>query len=106
MAPAVGTISMIVGGLTFGWTDWILLLSTSYAVCAIALVPEGLSATVTSILTVVARRLKKKSVYLKVSRRSGIWFGTQTRIGSNPNSEPSPEIDPYLGSDFDTKSRI
>ncbi|PAV71600.1 hypothetical protein WR25_22369 isoform D [Diploscapter pachys] len=65
LAPAVGTISMIVGGLTFGWGNWILLLSTSYAVCAIALVPEGLSATVTSILTVVARRLEKKSVYLK-----------------------------------------
>ena len=74
VAPAVGTISMIVGGLTFGWGNWILLLSTSYAVCAIALVPEGLSATVTSILTVVARRLEKKSVYLKVSRRNGIWL--------------------------------
>ena len=80
MAPAVGTISMVAGGLVFGWSDWLLLLSTSYAVCAIALVPEGLSVTVTSILTVVARRLEKKSVYLKVSRRNGIWLEHKLKL--------------------------
>lgn len=64
-ALTVGTLVFIMGGTIHNWDNVPLLLSTSFAVCAVGMVPEGLPATVTSILTVIARRLKKKNVYLK-----------------------------------------
>lgn len=64
-ALGVGTAVFLMGGTIQKWDNIPLLLSTSFAVCAVGMVPEGLPATVTSILTVIARRMKKKNVYLK-----------------------------------------
>uniref|UniRef100_A0A914CGH3 Uncharacterized protein n=1 Tax=Acrobeloides nanus TaxID=290746 RepID=A0A914CGH3_9BILA len=65
MALTIGTLVFIVGGFVHKWNNVPMLLATSFAVCAVGMVPEGLPATVTSILTVVARRLSAKNVYLK-----------------------------------------
>ncbi|KAH7701523.1 P-type ATPase, partial [Aphelenchoides avenae] len=65
VAPLVGLIMFIVGGFTHQWKHVLLLISSSFLVCAVALIPEGMPATVTTIMTVVARRLAKKSVYVK-----------------------------------------
>uniref|UniRef100_A0A914D1H2 Cation-transporting P-type ATPase C-terminal domain-containing protein n=1 Tax=Acrobeloides nanus TaxID=290746 RepID=A0A914D1H2_9BILA len=64
-ALAVGSSVFLMGGTIHHWENIPMLLATSYAVCAVGMVPEGLPATVTSILTVIARRLEKKNVYLK-----------------------------------------
>jgi sodium/potassium-transporting ATPase subunit alpha len=82
VSPLVGLIMFIVGGFTHQWKHVLILISSSFLVCAVALIPEGkqaavrrklcmniptlgMPATVTTIMTVVARRLAKKSVYVK-----------------------------------------
>lgn len=67
IAFVVGLTAFIVGNLNTGWKkDTIIsLLVTSFTVCSVAMIPEGMPATVTSILTLVARRLASKNVYLK-----------------------------------------
>ncbi|KAI1697156.1 e1-E2 ATPase domain-containing protein [Ditylenchus destructor] len=65
LAITVGLCVFLIGGFVNKWEDVIILLATSFAVCSVAMIPEGLPATLTSILTLVARRLAKKHVYLK-----------------------------------------
>ncbi|KAI6242092.1 Cation-ATPase-N domain-containing protein [Aphelenchoides fujianensis] len=65
LAFAIGVIAFVVGGLNQHWNKIVKLLVTSFTVCALAMIPEGLPATVTSILTLVARRLASKNVYIK-----------------------------------------
>ncbi|KAI1723202.1 e1-E2 ATPase domain-containing protein [Ditylenchus destructor] len=62
---AIGLSVFVIGGLVHKWDNIVLLLATSFAVCSVSMIPEGMPATVTSILTLVARRLARKNVYLK-----------------------------------------
>uniref|UniRef100_A0A914DVB2 P-type ATPase A domain-containing protein n=1 Tax=Acrobeloides nanus TaxID=290746 RepID=A0A914DVB2_9BILA len=54
MALTIGTIVFVIGGFVHKWENVPMLLATSYAVCAVGMVPE-----------VIARRLASKHVYLK-----------------------------------------
>ncbi|KAF7632326.1 Cation_ATPase_N domain-containing protein [Meloidogyne graminicola] len=65
MACSVALIIFIVGGFVHHWTDVTHLLANGFLVCAIGMVPCGLPATVTSILTLLARRLANRNVYVK-----------------------------------------
>ncbi|KAI1704572.1 e1-E2 ATPase domain-containing protein [Ditylenchus destructor] len=65
LAITVGSCVFLIGGFVHKWDDVIILLATSFAVCSVGMIPEGMPATLTSILTLVARRLAKKHVYLK-----------------------------------------
>ncbi|KAI1707298.1 e1-E2 ATPase domain-containing protein [Ditylenchus destructor] len=65
LACSVATIAFLIGGTIRKWRNVVGLLANGFLVCAIGMVPCGLPATVTSILTVIARRLASKKVYLK-----------------------------------------
>ncbi|KAI6183429.1 Cation-ATPase-N domain-containing protein [Aphelenchoides bicaudatus] len=67
LAFVVGLIAFIAGGFIAKWDGKLIvpLLVTSFTVVSVAMIPEGMPATVTSILTLVARRLASKNVYLK-----------------------------------------
>uniref|UniRef100_A0A915DYZ5 Cation-transporting P-type ATPase N-terminal domain-containing protein n=1 Tax=Ditylenchus dipsaci TaxID=166011 RepID=A0A915DYZ5_9BILA len=65
LACTVAGIAFTIGGFVRNWNNVIGLLANGFLVCAIGMVPCGLPATVTSILTVIARRLANKKVYLK-----------------------------------------
>nr|CAD2198482.1 unnamed protein product [Meloidogyne enterolobii]CAD2205016.1 unnamed protein product [Meloidogyne enterolobii] len=65
MACSVASIIFIFGGFVHHWKDVTHLLANGFLVCAIGMVPCGLPATVTSILTLVARRLANRNVYVK-----------------------------------------
>ncbi|KAI6180538.1 Cation-ATPase-N domain-containing protein [Aphelenchoides besseyi] len=65
LAFTVGLVAFIVGGINSKWQAVVKLLVTSFTVCSVAMIPEGMPATVTSILTLVARRLASKNVYIK-----------------------------------------
>jgi sodium/potassium-transporting ATPase subunit alpha len=65
LATAIALIAFIIGGFVHKWKNVIQLLCNGFLVCAIGMVPCGFPATVTSIITVVARRLASKQVYLK-----------------------------------------
>uniref|UniRef100_A0A915EEG3 P-type Cu(+) transporter n=1 Tax=Ditylenchus dipsaci TaxID=166011 RepID=A0A915EEG3_9BILA len=65
LAIVVGLGVFVIGGFVHHWQHVALLLATSFSVCAVGMIPEGMPATVTSILTLVARRLAQKNVYLK-----------------------------------------
>ncbi|KAI6223321.1 Cation-ATPase-N domain-containing protein [Aphelenchoides besseyi] len=65
LAFVVGLVAFIVGGINSKWQAVVKLLVTSFTVCSVAMIPEGMPATVTSILTLVARRLASKNVYIK-----------------------------------------
>uniref|UniRef100_A0A915DWP8 P-type Cu(+) transporter n=1 Tax=Ditylenchus dipsaci TaxID=166011 RepID=A0A915DWP8_9BILA len=65
MAISVGSSVFVIGGLVHQWEGIILLVVTAFSVCAVGMIPEGMPATVTSILTLVARRLAARNVYLK-----------------------------------------
>ena len=73
-----GTICFIVGGFIHKWRNVVSLLTNGFLVCAIGMVPNGLSikvallhfflglpASVTSILLLISRRMTKNNVYLK-----------------------------------------
>uniref|UniRef100_A0AC34FT94 Uncharacterized protein n=1 Tax=Panagrolaimus sp. ES5 TaxID=591445 RepID=A0AC34FT94_9BILA len=65
LATTVALVAFIIGGFVHKWKNVIQLLCNGFLVCAIGMVPVGFPATVTSIITVVARRLASKQVYLK-----------------------------------------
>jgi sodium/potassium-transporting ATPase subunit alpha len=65
LSAIVGLLMTIVGGAVHGWKGMVKITATSFLVCAISFVPAGMPATVTSIMTVVARRLANKNVYIK-----------------------------------------
>uniref|UniRef100_A0A1I8AYZ5 Cation_ATPase_N domain-containing protein n=1 Tax=Meloidogyne hapla TaxID=6305 RepID=A0A1I8AYZ5_MELHA len=65
MACSVASIIFVFGGFVHHWKDVTHLLANGFLVCAIGMVPCGLPATVTSILTLVARRLANRNVYVK-----------------------------------------
>ncbi|KAH7678462.1 CRE-CATP-3 protein, partial [Aphelenchoides avenae] len=54
-----------VGNIVNNWRDPMSLLTNGFLVIATGMVPCGLPATVTSILTLIARKLAGKNVYLK-----------------------------------------
>ncbi|KAH7704171.1 P-type ATPase [Aphelenchoides avenae] len=63
--PVMGLVMFVIGGFNDRWANISLMISSSFLVCAIAFIPEGMPATITTIMTVVARRLAKKHVYVK-----------------------------------------
>lgn len=65
VAGTWGAGCFIIGGFVHNWKNPVNLLSQAFLTIAIAIVPCGLPATVTSSLTLVAQRLVKKNVYLK-----------------------------------------
>ena len=40
-ALTVGTIAFILGGYVHEWNNVLMIVATSYAVCAVGMVPEG-----------------------------------------------------------------
>uniref|UniRef100_A0A914C717 Cation-transporting P-type ATPase N-terminal domain-containing protein n=1 Tax=Acrobeloides nanus TaxID=290746 RepID=A0A914C717_9BILA len=65
VAGTWGTGCFLIGGFVHNWKNPVNLLANAFLTIAIAIVPCGLPATVTSSLTLVAQRLVKKNVYLK-----------------------------------------
>ncbi|KAI3420118.1 hypothetical protein GPALN_003443 [Globodera pallida] len=65
LACSTALVVFFAGGIVRHWKNFIQLLSNGFLVCAIGMVPCGLPATVTSILTVIARRLASRNVYVK-----------------------------------------
>ncbi|KAI1703335.1 e1-E2 ATPase domain-containing protein [Ditylenchus destructor] len=61
----VSTTVFLAGAIIRKWKNPIGLLTHGFLVIAVGMIPAGLPATVTSLLTVVSRRLAKKNVYLK-----------------------------------------
>uniref|UniRef100_A0A915B824 Cation-transporting P-type ATPase N-terminal domain-containing protein n=1 Tax=Parascaris univalens TaxID=6257 RepID=A0A915B824_PARUN len=64
-ALTMGAIIFFIGCLMTRFDDILGLLTSGFLVVIIANVPQGLPATVTSELTIIARRLAKKNVYMK-----------------------------------------
>uniref|UniRef100_A0A914CEV4 Cation-transporting P-type ATPase N-terminal domain-containing protein n=1 Tax=Acrobeloides nanus TaxID=290746 RepID=A0A914CEV4_9BILA len=65
VAGTWGTGCFVIGGFVHSWKNPVNLLANAFLTIAIAIVPCGLPATVTSSLTLVAQRLVRKNVYLK-----------------------------------------
>ncbi|KAL3101482.1 hypothetical protein niasHT_020801 [Heterodera trifolii] len=65
LACGTAFVVFVAGGFVRRWANVVQLLSNGFLVCAIGMVPCGLPATVTSILTVIARRLASRNVYVK-----------------------------------------
>ncbi|KAL3100665.1 hypothetical protein niasHT_020944 [Heterodera trifolii] len=65
LACGTAFVVFVAGGFVRRWANIVQLLSNGFLVCAIGMVPCGLPATVTSILTVIARRLANRNVYVK-----------------------------------------
>uniref|UniRef100_F1KSV6 Sodium/potassium-transporting ATPase subunit alpha-4 n=1 Tax=Ascaris suum TaxID=6253 RepID=F1KSV6_ASCSU len=64
-ALTMGAVIFFIGCLMTRFDDILGLLTSGFLVVIIANVPQGLPATVTSELTIIARRLAKKNVYMK-----------------------------------------
>lgn len=62
---AIGLLAFAVGSFNAHWHHAAILLATSFSVCVLGMIPEGMPATVTSCLTLVARRMARRNVYLK-----------------------------------------
>ncbi|VDK50044.1 unnamed protein product [Anisakis simplex] len=64
-ALTMGAVIFLIGCLMTGFNDILGLFTSGFLVVIIANVPQGLPATVTSELTIIARRMAKKNVYMK-----------------------------------------
>ncbi|VDM36969.1 unnamed protein product [Toxocara canis] len=64
-ALIMGAIIFIIGGFINKWHDIVNLFISGFLVVIVANVPQGLPATVTSELTIIARRMASKNVYMK-----------------------------------------
>ncbi|ULT85996.1 hypothetical protein L5515_005819 [Caenorhabditis briggsae] len=65
MAITMATIIFTIGLIVNGGNDVIRLFVTGFLMVIIANVPQGLPTTVTTELTIIARRMAKKNVFLK-----------------------------------------
>lgn len=65
MAITMATVIFTIGLLVNGGNDVIRLFVTGFLMVIIANVPQGLPTTVTTELTIIARRMAKKNVFLK-----------------------------------------
>lgn len=81
LACSVASIAFVIAGFLQNWVNMMPLFSNGFLVCVIGMVPcgkfflflfnfltiflIGLPATVTSILSLLARKLSKKNIYLK-----------------------------------------
>ncbi|MFH4983224.1 hypothetical protein AB6A40_009933 [Gnathostoma spinigerum] len=61
----MGAVIFLLGCVLTKFEDVLALFSSGFLVVIVANVPQGLPATVTSELTIIARRMAKKNVYLK-----------------------------------------
>ncbi|ULT97470.1 hypothetical protein L3Y34_005349 [Caenorhabditis briggsae] len=65
MAISMATVIFTIGIIVNGGKDVIRLFVTGFLMVIIANVPQGLPTTVTTELTIIARRMAKKNVFLK-----------------------------------------
>ena len=65
IACTIAITVFIIGGFVHKWRNPLALLAQGFIVSAIGMVPSGLPATVTSILTLIGKRLAAKNVLMK-----------------------------------------